>query len=239
MTRQIGTALVDAIEEINLSSAIETDEIDLVDKNNNIVLSGADEAENIEISFTLINGRVNDIESLEDNVRDLVFNSTKDNYFEFNDLEGRISVENVSLPKSSDSRNLIDGTVEGKYLPYPKHFPDESGFFLLPLGSIQGEYNQKGIISILRRIEGGIDGSLSNEAKLNIRKILRANLKGNFSKEGTLSNIVSMEGNINSSMDINGDLIDGGYGTEYGSSYGNPETTEYSDNEYSDGYYGI
>ena len=207
MTRQIGTALVDAIEEINLSSAVETDEIDLVDKNNNIVLSGADEAENIEISFTLVDGRVDDIESLENDVRDLVSNSVEDNYFEFNGLEGRISVENVSLPKSSDSRNLIDGNIDGKYLPYPKHFPEEDGFFLLPKAKINGKFNQKATLSIISLLLGSIESSLTSNGNIVFIEKLDGNIDSNININGNIFILRLLTGDIDSSLDLQSELI--------------------------------
>ncbi len=207
MTRQIGTALVDAIEEINVSSAVETDEIDLIDKNNNIVLSGADEAKNIEISFTLIDKRVDDLKSLESDVRDLVSNSVKDNYFEFNQLEGRVSVEDVSLPKSSDSRNLINGTIDGKYLPYPKYFPEEDSFFLIPNAEIEGEFDQKSTLSIISFILGNIESSLTFNGNVVFIKKLHGDIDSNIDINGSIFILRLMNGDINSSLDLQSELF--------------------------------
>jgi len=207
VTRQIGTALVDAIEEINLSSTVETDEIDLVNKNNNIVLSGADEAENIEISFTLVDGRIDDIESLESDIRDLVSNPAKDNYFEFNDLEGRLSVENVSLPESSEARNLRNGTIDGKYLPYPKHFSEEDGFFLLPKSKNNGVFKQEGILSIISSLLGDVEGSLSSDGNIVFIENLDGNIDSNININGSVFILSLLSGDINSSLNLQSELI--------------------------------
>jgi len=207
VTRQIGTVLVDAIEEINLSSAVETDEIDLLNKNNNIVLSGADEAENIEISFTLVDGRVDDIESLESDVRDLVSNPAKDNYFQFNDLEGRLSVENVSLPESSESRNLRNGSIDGKYLPYPKHYPEEDGFFLLPNGEINSKFKQKGILSIISLLLGDVEGSLTSDGNIVFIENLDGGIDSNIDINGNILILRLLTGGIDSSLNLQSELI--------------------------------
>lgn len=124
MTEYIGNVPVASIQNVSLSRTQGKTEIDIVDKDSNIVIYGSDEGYEIQIDFTLLkqlHPQQKPIEEQKTEIKSLVENKYSDNDFVYGKLIGGFVLLNeVSLPESSDSSNIIVGTTSGLYLPYPK-----------------------------------------------------------------------------------------------------------------------
>jgi len=128
VTHYIGNIPVSSIQEVTISKGEETDEIDLIEEDTNIILSGFDEGEEMEIEFTLLKQthpeRIEAEEQRKD-LKGLASNDVSDNYFSYNNSEYFLAVEEVSVPESSTLQKIREGTITAKALPFPKHFQNE------------------------------------------------------------------------------------------------------------------
>ena len=129
MTNNIGTVPIGSIQEISVVNGSENDEIDLVDKNSNIVFVGNDEGVDVSIECVLtktVHPQSLEVEEQRDDVKSLMSRQSLDNDFVFNDRRGWLVAESVSVPESSDMRNVREAQIEGKFLPWPKHESEEA-----------------------------------------------------------------------------------------------------------------
>lgn len=200
MTNQIGTIPIGSIQEISFSDGTSFDEIDILSEDSNIILSGEDEITDIEISVILTEDIHPDDFSVEEQrkeLKELPKNPLQENSFIDLGRRGYISVENVDVSESSDIPTVREGVIEGKFMSWPKQFPDDRpAFFIFVKGDIQGDFNATGDLFLLAPLEGSFDGNFNSEAELNRITSLDGDLDGRFRTTST------------------------GYGVDYGSDYG-------------------
>lgn len=114
-----------SVEEISNSLSRETDEIELDKPDSKIVVGGSQEAEEIEISFVLsekIHPERKNIYKQRDDLKSLTSSDASHKDFTYEDLEGYLSVEDVSLSESGSTSNLREASIQAIYLPWPKNF---------------------------------------------------------------------------------------------------------------------
>lgn len=125
----IGDVLIPTIQSFNVSSSKETEELDLVDKDRNFVMEGSEPADDIEIEFALIDrlhpNRLTP-EEQRGELKTLMGRDVEKNSIDYRWLNGHISVQDVDLSESSDLKTYREGTISGKYYPWPKHFDNTS-----------------------------------------------------------------------------------------------------------------
>jgi len=327
MTNSVNKVPLSSVEETTSGKSKEIDEFDVVDNfDSNYILEGAEELEQIE--FNILANKIShpenlDIESQIKEIKSLSKKDVSENSFSINGKRGFISVENISIPEEGNVSNLREVTVSGKFLPWPKHFPNilpinyiflsektsyrhflnaipsvlvgvdgevyfsslfsskidifrgmqvNSFYTIINEGSISAIFNQQGNIDSLLtfsvsnynegtygtgRFSGDYPilnliislnslsvyslnklGNISFLSIINSELILNCNFQGNIS---ILDDVPStLSGFLSSNCLVSGDIVVGGYGTnEYSTNYGDPDTTEYSNDEYSDGFYGM
>lgn len=195
MVVYIGDIPVSSIQNISLTNDEETIEIDNIDSESNVVLSGEDLGREIEIEFTLISEQHPENAVIEDQrteTKELISNDSIDNSFEYEDYSGFISTTDVSLPETSSSPTVVTGTIEGIYMPWPKYFGDERP------GSN-------------KRASAEVDYNLSTtgEASGNKFTFISADVELRKDIEGILKNVYSLDSIIELSLDVSteGDLI--------------------------------
>lgn len=124
MTEYIGNVAIPAIESVSLSKTADSDEYDLANNPNNVVLFGSEDAQKITINYALIEGEHPsglNIEDQRDELKTLPGKSWINNDFSYLYLDGYVSVEGVDLSESSTQRSIRRGSINGIYLPYPKY----------------------------------------------------------------------------------------------------------------------
>lgn len=57
-------------------------------------------------------------------VKSLRKNDVTENGFQYRDYRGHLMVESVDLTDNSDSRIVHEVSIEGRYFPYPKFYPE-------------------------------------------------------------------------------------------------------------------
>lgn len=124
MTKYIGDVALPSIQEVNFSLAQEQEESDMIGKDENILSIGSEAAVAVEVSFTLlekIHPNNLSVEEQEDQVKSLTANEYEENMFEYDGMEGMISVQSVNTPEEGSSDTIREGTLSGLFLPWPKH----------------------------------------------------------------------------------------------------------------------
>lgn len=127
MTHYISEIPIAVIEEVEINASETKDELDLVDKNSNIIINGPEGAREITVDFVLVEDEHPEKATVEDQreeVKELTANDAEDNYFDYNNENYFVSVEDVNVPESSQIPTMRSGSFSGKLLPWPKHFPD-------------------------------------------------------------------------------------------------------------------
>lgn len=64
------------------------------------------------------------LEEQKERVKTLRTNDATANGFQYRDYKGHLMVESVDLVDNSDSRIVHEVGVEGRYLPWPKFYPE-------------------------------------------------------------------------------------------------------------------
>lgn len=129
MTHFIGDVEIPVIQNVDISTSSSVDEIEMVEQDDHLLYAGEESAPQIEIEFALVEslhrgGKI--VEEQRKEVESLVESKSTQNIFTYNIFNGRIAVEEVSIPESSDSPTYREGTIKGKYLAWPKHYPNFS-----------------------------------------------------------------------------------------------------------------
>jgi hypothetical protein len=240
MTYSIGKVPVSSIQNIEASSSQEQSEVDLIDEDTNFLFLGAESAEDINIDFTLYEdgSSPRSIEEQREEIKELIKEEDINNTFEFSGKKGRISVESVSIPENSSQRNIVSGTIEGRFLPWPKHYPDDFPSMVVFLqGNIYQEMDLDGELTVVKLLEGLISGDLSVEGNALIAKLLEGEVDSSFlltNEDGfgseeygdstygytnpILSMFVSLESDVEGTLSIKSSLYGYNYGTNYESS---------------------
>ena len=218
MTEYIGNTPVSVFEEISIQSGSEFDEIDLIDKNKNIVLIGDEEGYNIDIDFSLIEDihpENESIESQRSNVKELASQEASNNFIRTDKLDGWLSIESISFPEDSELRNLRNGVISGIYLPYPKHFSQENrGNQKRVTGFIQLDIGLDGTIALVTRFELGGSLLFSLQSQSNYGRLVslrpKSIVKGSHGRNF---------GRVFGGGSTRDDTIDGSFGRNFGRSF--------------------
>lgn len=126
MTTSIGNTTITSIQEVVLSASQEVDEMFIIGSTTNNARSGENLGQEIELSVTLVQSLHPNSLSVEEQrqeIKELTGISARNNSFQYQNLNGYISVESVDISETSDAPTLRRATIQGKYLPWPKHFP--------------------------------------------------------------------------------------------------------------------
>lgn len=127
----IGNIEIPSIQSINLSTSTNTSELNLLEKDDNFILSNQDAAPSIEIEFTITPRLIENSTTVSEKRKEILQlseNSKASNSVVYNNLSGFISIESVSIPENSDSNTIRTGTIEGNYLPWPKNLTGNSPY---------------------------------------------------------------------------------------------------------------
>lgn len=246
MTESIGDIPISGFSEIQLQSGSEVQEIDLVGENTNLVLTGSDLGNDIEIQAFLVEQLSPDsIEKQRDNVKELSTREPTQNDFVFDELRGFISVSDIDVSESSDVSTYREVSISGKYLPWPKHYTGTE--------PISREFLYSVIDNSLF-LEGSLDVELPGIDALSSHVILTTAVEGKVSLLGGLSssvlysavlspglssesNITTISADMNSSLSMSGE---GGFGRYFGRHFSTqkPELEVGAGTAYGSGTYG-
>lgn len=112
----IGTIEIPVINNIERSKGSEWEEINLVDKDSNIVFSGERSVESITINFTLVESLHSENKNVElqrQDVKGLADTDYQNNSINYKDVSGNLVVESVDIPESSDIQGIREGSLNG------------------------------------------------------------------------------------------------------------------------------
>jgi len=112
----IGTVEIPVINNIERSKGSEWEEINLVDKDSNILLSGERSSESITINFTLVkslHSSNKDVELQRQDVKSLEDEDYQGNSINYKDVNGNLVVESVDIPESSEIQGIREGSLNG------------------------------------------------------------------------------------------------------------------------------
>lgn len=132
MNNYIGEVPLTTVQNVSVDDSTEFEEIDLVGKDSNLIVRSEDGTPGIEIECTLIKQRHPEDKDLGEQAKELkslVSNDAKENTLNYGEYKGRISVENISIPQNSNQSNLVNATIEGKFLEWPEHFPGKEPIY--------------------------------------------------------------------------------------------------------------
>ena len=124
----IGETEIAVIEDVEVTNSVSHDESDYIEQGSNIVFVEEDGIEDITISFTLVKSAHPDEEDIWEQRRELkglIKNRPIDNSFQYDGMNGFLSIESIDLSESSNVQTIRRGEIEGKFLPWPKHYPEE------------------------------------------------------------------------------------------------------------------
>jgi len=237
MAQQIGDALVSAIEQVDISASSSSSEINLTDEEKQFLVDGENQGEDIEISFYIIDEDFDSIENIENKVESLTENSVDTNVLDYEDNKGFISVDSVNIPDSSSEKNLKQGNISGKFLSFPRNFPDSTFIVLITSeANFRGEVS--GSLTVEKLLDSTVEGNLNSNGYLTVEKLLDSNIDSYFVFSGgntyssgeynselygrefvPLSSEKAFEAEINSSFEIKSGI----YGYNYGNSYSSEE----------------
>lgn len=134
MTNYIADVPFTAFEEVSNESSVSVSEKDIVSEETKFVFNGEDGGYSLEINFAIdlsegydsYYGVDNSSGFTKSSIEKLVSRySVEVNHFKYNGFVGRLSIQDISLPESADSKGLIRGTISALFLPWPKHYPNK------------------------------------------------------------------------------------------------------------------
>jgi len=237
MAQQIGDALVSAIEQVDISASSSSSEINLTDEEKQFLVDGDNRGEDIEITFYVIDEEFDSIENIENKVESLTENPVEKNVLDYEGNKGFISVDSVDIPDSSSTKNLKQGNISGKFLSFPRNFPNSS-FIVLITSEANFDGEISGSLTVEKLLDSTVEGNLNSNADLTVEKLLKTNIDSYFVFSGgdryssgeyssdlygrefvPLSSERAIEAEINSSLEIKSGI----YGYNYGNSYSSEE----------------
>lgn len=216
----ISNVPIASIQNLEISSSSEIDEIDLIEKDFNSLVYGNDEGKDIEIEFTLnkqSHPEKLDIEKQRGEVKDLVSNQSSDNPIRYDGYEGFISIESVDIPESSDLINIAEGSISGKFLSWPKNYTSSDvSFNKRNSGDILYQLRANAISSSGKYINGDIFVSQLVGGNVNQVESLNSNFSFSELVFADINNIDS----LNSNSTFNFNLGDSTFGRNFGRIFG-------------------
>ena len=205
MTNSVNKVPLSSVEETTSDKSKEVDEFDVVDDfDTNYILEGAEELEQIE--FNVLVNEIShpenlDIDSQIKEIKSLSNKDVSENTFVINNKRGFISVENISISEEGNVSNLREITISGKFLPWPKYFPENKPkkfIFLFLFDKLNFNFDSISDLELLTTLISNINANLKTDSNINL--------------------ITSFNGNFNGVLTDDGES--GGYGISYGDSYG-------------------
>lgn len=206
MPHQIGDSVVSAIESVEISSSKDSDEVNLVSEDKQFLLGSDNNGEEIEVQVVIVEENPDILQSKVDNLKGLSANNARDNYINYEGIEGRISVDSVSVPDSSSIDNLRRGEISGKFLPFPQFFPNQEPVLYLFPESIISKLELNGNIEKLATLNSVLKGDLSLTSAVSMALSLEGVSTHNLFVNGEISSIKSFSSNSSYSLDITGGL---------------------------------
>ena len=125
MTEYIGNTPIASIQSVEVVGNRSLDEIDLIEKNLNLIFDEEETVHQINIDFSLVkhlHPQNATVEEQREELKRLIKNNAVNNSFTFEDFEGFLSIESIDLLESSDSSTYREGHIEATLLDWPKHF---------------------------------------------------------------------------------------------------------------------
>jgi hypothetical protein len=112
----IGNVEITSILNIERGSNSPWSEINLVDKDENLMYKEAREAESISIEVALVeqlHSQGKNVEKQRQDLKSLIDNSPSDNSIDYKDVSGDLVIESVDIPESSDLSTYREGSISG------------------------------------------------------------------------------------------------------------------------------
>jgi len=206
MPHQIGDSIVSAIEEVELSSSSNSDEVDLASEDSQLLLQGDNTGEEINIQVVIVEDNPNILQSRVDNLKALSENDAIDNYINYQDIEGRISVDSVSVPDSSSIDNLRTGEISGKFLPFPQFYPNQEPVLYLFPESILSKLEIDGELEKLATLNSVLNGELTLSSAINMALSLEGISSHDFVLDSDLSSVLSFSSSSDYTLNVTGNL---------------------------------
>jgi hypothetical protein len=116
----IGSVEITSILNIERGNSSPWSEINLVDKDENLIYKEAREAESISIDVALIehlHSQGKNVEQQRQDLKSLIKNSPSDNSIDYKDVSGDLVIESVDVPESSDLPTYREGSISGFLIP--------------------------------------------------------------------------------------------------------------------------
>ena len=111
---------IPVVTSIETTESSEWEEIDLVDKEKNLLFKGLDNnVQDITINFTLskqAHSSGKNVELQREDVKTLKENTAEQNDFSYGDSSGKLLIESIDIPESSTERNMRNGSISGKLI---------------------------------------------------------------------------------------------------------------------------
>lgn len=172
MTESIGKVPITSINEVEITSGKDVEELDLVDDDTNFILTADNLGNDISIQATLIENLHYDkypVEKQREEVKSLVSEDAKSNDFSYNDFSGFISVSDIDVSENSDLDTIREVDINGKYLPHPQHFPEKTPasnrFFM---GDIKYALEVDGEIFVFYSLSGNIEYNFNIDGEIEV-----------------------------------------------------------------------
>jgi len=150
MVNSIGDIPIATVSEKDISSSVSTDEFDLISEDSNIIFVSDEASKNI--SFLLIltrNGHPEkiDIEKQKEEIKKISRRNVEENDIFFGGKKGYLSIDSVNFNQNASKSNIEEVDIDGKFLAWPKHFPENKpDSFFFTSGSISGKSQLEGIL---------------------------------------------------------------------------------------------
>jgi hypothetical protein len=107
---------IPVITSIDRNDGKPWEEINLVDKDKNIVFREASQTTQVSINFVLIkslHSQNKNVEKQRKDIKSLTTTDYQNNQIDYNDISGKLSVESVDIPEESSNDTIRQGTING------------------------------------------------------------------------------------------------------------------------------
>ena len=172
MSEFIGFIPIAIVQQIVIFYIKTTEQVDLVGKDSNIIVSSEENNYEFSLDFTLVKPAHPErlpVEEQENEVKSLVSNDAQENFFRHDGLEAFLSIEEISMAESGSSDTIREGEITAKLLPFPKYFPNaERGNGKRNSGELDFDLDVTSTLEIILQdiLLGDINYSLDVEAVL-------------------------------------------------------------------------
>lgn len=127
MTKYIGQTAVPTVQTVTIGAGREIEENDMIDEDDtNYFFLGSEDAKQLSLEFTLTvdtHPAGLTVEEQREEIKSLVSSPEEENNITINGKQGYYSIESVNVPESGSEATIVKGTIEGRFLPWPKNAP--------------------------------------------------------------------------------------------------------------------